>query len=251
MSKGTIATNNLIQPSLQQSKELLEIILGIHISPEYAPQALLQVSLLGKYLNQLPRSIRHTLATTTTEEVWLDPLLLDAMKALSSLLSSGTSTSFTSLVDGLTTRGLVVASSEDDENVEIASLNLVVTLLGCMTLLYPDARHVLSTASVWEGEKPIVDFLCGMGSLMSSLPSEASKSSRVELYVSNLNARTLIEISDITIVWTTRLGHHLRFDHSTQELSLFCLPSFCQLHTPTQSENATVPLVTRYLMQMK
>lgn len=233
--------------SPQVLQELLEAILGVHILPECMPAASIQVSWLASCFGQLPNTISAALPAASDNG--LHAVLFDAMKAISHNIQSGKNTTFMDLVKSLVTDGLIVPSlgntgddaADGEERVTDASLSLVSSLLGCMTMLYPVP---LSEMPLMEAERPIADFLRRLDALMPSLPSDSSR--LVELQVSNLNAQTLIDIGDITLGWTTQISDHLKFDHSTQVLSLFCLPSFCQLHMSAQPVSEGATLMDRY-----
>jgi hypothetical protein len=230
----------LFSPSSQEIQELLEAILGVQIPPELLPAASLQVSWLISYLGRLQNSISDALppdAATTG----LYAALFNAMKAISRIIQSDNSISFKDLVDGLVTEGLIVVSSNGASSGDDPSQSLVQSLLGCMTMLYLGATGEMAG---FEVDRPILEFLHKLGALIPSLPSDNSR--LVELHVSNLNVQTLMDIGELTINWTTLIGDHLKFDPSTQVLSLFCLPSFCKLHMSSQGPPGSVPLIERY-----
>jgi hypothetical protein len=55
------------------------------------------------------------------------------------------------------------------------------------------------------------------------------------LDVSNLKASTLSKIGGIKLIWTLSLSSHLTFDLARRQLSLFCLPAFCDLNQASSS----------------
>jgi hypothetical protein len=56
-------------------------------------------------------------------------------------------------------------------------------------------------------------------------------------YVSLLNVSTLSNIASIKIKWITHLSSHLRFDKNNRTLSIFALPSFCEVSRTHASDS--------------
>ena len=94
--------------------------------------------------------------------------------------------------------------------------------------------------------RPLYELLRGFGEVLPKSPGINSQfksqsddqvdplSARPKSFqVSYLNAATLHYLAGIKIVWVDCIGSHLSFDPAVPALSLFKVPSFCNLHKAT------------------
>ncbi|KAE8443930.1 hypothetical protein EG329_001240 [Mollisiaceae sp. DMI_Dod_QoI] len=77
-----------------------------------------------------------------------------------------------------------------------------------------------------KSARPIQTIRLGFGEIIP-----AREDSDTTLYVSNMNAATLLNVGKIDIKWVHTIGSHLDFDESNRLLMVFFLPSFCKLNS--------------------
>jgi hypothetical protein len=234
-------------------RELLDAIRGTQTEPELRQPDSLYIALLKTYVESLPVAVLNGILTPQIiqDESPVLPVF-GIMKAVSELLVSGSRTSITDILDGLISRHLISEACSDCGNDRATGINFVIILVGWMSMLYPASLNIRLDGGIYpdeqyfvnvqnpetslQAERPIVEFLRGFEDeiLPDPHPAMVDNSFSKDLHVSNLNVQTLIDIGDIKIYWTTNIGHHLKFNVSTQRLSIFCFPSFCKMHSTTE-----------------
>ena len=80
--------------------------------------------------------------------------------------------------------------------------------------------------SIEKSARPIQTIRLGFGEIIP-----AREDNNTTLYVSNMNAATLLNVGKIHIKWVHAIGSHLDFDESNRLLMVFFLPSFCKLNS--------------------
>jgi hypothetical protein len=130
---------------------------------------------------------------------------------------------------------------------DLAARQLLFALLGWMTMLYsPEINFSSPTFEIGsdgatcftktiqttaQGNRRLTALLSGFGKVLP-WKEEAPAVSQLgdsALLVSSLNAITLLKVGNIKIKWIFSLSAHLDFDEKERELSMFCLPSFCEI----------------------
>lgn len=85
--------------------------------------------------------------------------------------------------------------------------------------------------TVGESQHSICETIQQFGSLLpvKSQTTDATFAEK-DLYVSQLNYRSLSKIGKLQIVWVDNISSHLAFDPKKRILMIFALPSFCTVY---------------------
>lgn len=101
---------------------------------------------------------------------------------------------------------------------------------------------IIDSQPISNTRLPLCELIQGFGPVLptrrDSIVPNVSDSvfSAESLYVSLLNASTLVQVGGIQIQWITNVSSHLAFDPETQTLMMFALPSFCRF---SEDESST------------